>query len=229
MSLGKLAFLVGVAWWFFQGTRWIDPGVGDANVRGWVRHAWEQATTLGWRLAGVLLVWGCADFAWKRRQFLQQMRMSFEDMKREFRESDGDPHVKAKIKQRRLEVAKLHMVKEVPTATVMVTNPTHIAVALRYDRVQGTAPRVVAKGEGLLAKFLVKLARQHGVPVVERKPLARALFKTVRLNQEIPLGMYIVVAELIRYVDQLKGIGPPPGMQAPPVSPSVQPPEMKPA
>lgn len=155
------------------------------------------------RSALVLFVLAVADFAWQRRRYLQQLRMSKQEIKQELRESDGDPQVKAAQRRQRMALMN-RMIAAVPGATVVVTNPTHYAVALKYDPVSMQAPVVVAKGERLLAQRIKEVARAAGVPVLEEPPLARALFAAVKVGNPIPANLFHAVAEVLAWVYSLE-------------------------
>lgn len=144
------------------------------------------------------------DSLYQRFERHKQLRMSRRDLKDEFKQTEGDPFIKARLKSLRMERARRRMMAEVPSATVVVTNPTHIAIALRYDQTMA-APRLVAKGMGALAERIRAAARAHGVPVVRNPPLARALHGAVELGAEVPAAHYRAVAEVIGYVLRLKG------------------------
>ena len=121
------------------------------------------------------------------------------------KQAEGDPQVKSRIRSMQMNAARQRMMQEVPKADVVITNPTHIAVALVYDQESSEAPLVVAKGAGLIAEKIKKVAREHGVPVVENKALARLIFKTVELNQMIPETLYQAVAEVLAYIYRRDG------------------------
>ena len=131
--------------------------------------------------------------------------MTKQEVKEEFKQREGDPIVKARIRRVQLEMAQRRMMAEVPTADVVVTNPTQLAVALRFDTEKMDAPQVVAKGAGHVAARIREIAETHGVPVLEQKPLAQALFKSVELGEIIPMTLYRAVAEVLAYVYRLKG------------------------
>jgi flagellar biosynthetic protein FlhB len=133
------------------------------------------------------------------------MRMSRQDIKEEMRESEGDPQVKARLRQLRLQRARQRMMAAVPRATVVITNPTHYAIALVYDRSAGGAPRVVAKGVDAVAARIRAIAEENNVPLVANPPIARALFR-VELDAEIPAEYFQAVAEIIAYVWRLRGV-----------------------
>jgi flagellar biosynthetic protein FlhB len=158
---------------------------------------------LGTALAILAVVAG-ADYFFQRQAFYKRNRMTKQEVKEEFRQSEGDPMVKAKIRQIRGERAKRRMMAAVPTATVVVTNPTHFAVALKYEQGSMAAPTCVAKGADKVALRIRELALEHKVPVIEDPPLARALYATVDLDAEIPAEHYKAVAGVIGYVMRLK-------------------------
>jgi flagellar biosynthetic protein FlhB len=145
------------------------------------------------------------DYFLQRFRFLKRNRMSKQEIKEEFRQSEGDPHIKAKIRQIRHERAKRRMMAAIPTATVVITNPTHFAVALKYESGKMAAPICVAKGVDALALKIREVAKEHDVPIVENPPLARALHATVEIDDAIPSEHYKAVAQVIGYVMRLNG------------------------
>lgn len=153
--------------------------------------------------AWVLAIIAIVDYAYQKWQFEKGLMMTKEEVKEETRESEGDPMVKARIRTVQREQARKRMMQAVETADVVVTNPTHLAVAVKYDRRKADAPVVVAKGAGLIAERIKELAEEHKVPIVEDKPLARSLFKHVEIGMEIPMGLYKAVAEILAYVYRL--------------------------
>lgn len=151
----------------------------------------------------IILILGILDYFYQRFEFMKSMRMSKQELKDEFKNQEGDPQIKSRLRSLRNQRARKRMMANVPTATVVVTNPTHYAVALKYD--QGmSAPIVVAKGADLVAKRIRDLARDNFVPIVENPPLARTLFASAELDEEIPYEHYRAVAEVIGYVMRLK-------------------------
>jgi flagellar biosynthesis protein FlhB len=158
-------------------------------------------------LAGVALLVGLIallDTLYQRFEHRKHLRMSRRDLQDEFKQTDGDPFIKARLRHLRTERARRRMMAEVPKATVIVTNPTHVAVALRYDGGAMAAPKVVAKGLGTLAERIRTVARAHRVPVIQNPPLARALHAGVELGAEVPPAHYRAVAEVIGYVLRLR-------------------------
>jgi flagellar biosynthetic protein FlhB len=142
------------------------------------------------------------DVPFQLWEFHSRLRMTKEEVRQEYKEMEGDPQLKARIGSQQREIARRRMMAEVPKAQVVVTNPTHFAVALQYDERQ-SAPRVVAKGRGLIAQKIREVAREHGVPLLEAPPLARALFHSTELGDAIPDTLYRAVAEVMAYVYQL--------------------------
>uniref|UniRef100_UPI00333EC5F0 flagellar biosynthesis protein FlhB n=1 Tax=Castellaniella defragrans TaxID=75697 RepID=UPI00333EC5F0 len=165
-------------------------------------------------IASSLVVVVLIDVPWQLWNHHKQLRMSREDLKQEHKESDGDPYIKGRIRQQQREMARRRMMSAVPAADVVVTNPAHYAVALRYLEGQGGAPTVVAKGTGLIAARIRALAAEHRVALLEAPPLARALYHHVPLDHEIPVALYAAVAEVLAWVYQLRrwrqGSGEPP-------------------
>jgi flagellar biosynthetic protein FlhB len=153
----------------------------------------------------VLIVIAVLDFAFQKFKHNEEMMMSKKEVKDEQKQTEGDPQVKQKMKQLRQEKSRKRMMAEVPDATAVVSNPTHFAVALKYVQAEMNAPRVVAKGQDLIAYRIKEVARENDIPVVENPPLARALYDTVELDQEIPPEHYKAVAQVISYVMRLRG------------------------
>jgi len=160
---------------------------------------------LGLVVAGIYAAVAVWDYTFQRRQFLQQIRMTRFELKEELRQTEGDPQVRARVRQRQRQIARQRMMRQVPQATVVITNPTHLAVALRYDQQVMRAPVVVAKGVNWLAEKIVKVAREHRVPVVPDAPLAQALYRTVEVGREIPPELYHAVAEILAALYRAQG------------------------
>jgi len=133
----------------------------------------------------------------------QEMMMTKQELKEEVKSREGDPMVRARIKRAQREIAGRRMMEDVPKADVIVTNPTHIAVALKYDETM-IAPRLIAKGADLVAEKIKAIAREKNIPIIENKPLARTIFKTLKLGQAIPKELYTAVAEVLAYVYRLR-------------------------
>ena len=155
--------------------------------------------------AALMLAIAGFDWLWQRQRFLKRMRMTKEEQKEEFKNSEGDPHFKAKNRQIAIQRSRRRMMAAVPSADVVITNPTHIAVAIRYTAGEMDAPVVVAKGQELVAERIREIAREHRVPLVENPPVARLLHSRVEIDQTIPEDLFRAVAEILAYVYSLKG------------------------
>jgi flagellar biosynthetic protein FlhB len=155
-------------------------------------------------LVAVLAVSATIDVPYQLFEHHRKLKMTLEEVRREAKETEGDPHLKARIRRMQLEVARRRMMAAVPTADVVVTNPTHYAVALKYADGRSRAPVVVAKGADAVAERIREIARSHGVPRLEAPPLARALHRHVQIGDEIPAALYTAVAQVLAYVYQLK-------------------------
>jgi flagellar biosynthetic protein FlhB len=153
----------------------------------------------------VLFVIAIGDYIYQRHEFMQKMRMSKQEIKDEYKQTEGDPHVKGRLRQLREQKARQRMIQAVPSADVVITNPTHYAVALKYNMAEMDAPTLVAKGTDLVAQKIKEVARENKVPVVENPVLARALFDSMDIDQQIPGEHFKAVAEVISYVFKLKG------------------------
>ena len=145
------------------------------------------------------------DYAFQRWQFEKSLRMTKQDVKEEQKQTEGDPQVKARIRSIQQQAARRRMLHQVPEADVVVTNPTHLALAIRYDPASMGAPQVVAKGAGLVAERIREVASVHGIPVIENRKLAQNLYRLVKIGEEVPMELYKAVAELLAYVYNLKG------------------------
>jgi flagellar biosynthetic protein FlhB len=156
-----------------------------------------------WKAAGLFLVFGVADLLRQSRRYRQELRMSRQDIKEEIKDIEGNPQMKARIRRLQRDRARRQMMKEVPKATAVVVNPTHYAVAIRYEPERMAAPSVVAKGKNYLAQRIRQKAIENQVPIVENPPLAQALYGSVEVGQEIPPHLYRAVAEILAYIFKL--------------------------
>ena len=154
-------------------------------------------------ILAVMTVVAAADFVYQKNKWFNKQKMSLKEVKEEFKQTEGDPHVKGKIRQLRMERSRKRMMSAVPAATVVVTNPTHYAVALQYEEGMG-APLCVAKGTDALALRIRDVAKEHEVPVIENPPLARALYASVEIEQEVPEEHFKAVAEVIGFVFRMR-------------------------
>ena len=150
------------------------------------------------------LIIAAADYGVTKWKFLQDQKMSFKEVKDEYKNSEGDPQVKAQLRARRQQMMQRGMMDSVAEADFVVTNPTHVACALKYDQNTMSSPKLIAKGTELIAKEIIKIAKEHNIPVVENPPVARALFRMVELNKEISPDLYKAVAEILIFVYNLR-------------------------
>jgi len=203
-SLLKLAIIAGVS--YFAITNRLDeffPLVNE-TAGGVFSYICRTAAAVGFQVCAVLVVIAIADYGYQKWEHERRLRMTRQELREELKRLEGDPLVKSRIRQIQREVARRRMMQEVPTADAVVTNPTHYAVALRYDATKMEAPTVVAKGRNRLAERIKEIARQHGVPLVEDRFLARALYRSVEVGQEIPYTLYQAVARVLAYIYQLR-------------------------
>lgn len=211
VELGKATFKVGVAG--FIGYKVLADKfpslmmLPDASLVTGLGLVGAVALELGFKVGAVLVAMAGLDYLYQRQQFEKNLRMSRAELKEEWRSTEGDPHLKARIRQMQRVFARRRMMQSVPTADVVVTNPTHLAVALKYDAARMAAPMVVAKGERLIADQIRKVAQEHAVPIIENKPLAQALFKMVEVGEQIPASLYQAVAEVLAFIYQLRKSG----------------------
>jgi flagellar biosynthetic protein FlhB len=159
--------------------------------------------TLLWRAVMLFLVVGVCDLLWQRHRYTKQLKMSKQEVKQESKDQQGSPHIKQKIRRLQRDAARRNMMKAIPTATAVIVNPTHYAVAIKYSMDGGSAPKVVAKGKNYVAARIRKRAIESGIPIVENPPLARALYTSVDVGQEIPTHLYRAVAEILAYIYKL--------------------------
>lgn len=164
----------------------------------------ELITQFIFKACIAFLVIAAADYGVTKWKFLQDQKMSFKEIKDEYKNSEGDPNVKAQLRQRRMQMLQQGAMDAVPTADFVVTNPTHVACALKYVAEEMDSPMLIAKGTELIAKKIIDIAKEHNVPVIENPPVARALFRMVDINQPIPPELYKAVAEILMFVYKMK-------------------------
>jgi flagellar biosynthetic protein FlhB len=158
-----------------------------------------------WKGAMLFVVMGAIDFVRQNRRYMADLRMSKQELREEAKEMEGNPQVRARVRQLRREWLRRRMMSQVPTATAVIVNPTHYAVAIRYAIDSMTAPTVVAKGKNYLALRIRKKAVEHQIPIIENPPLAQALYKSVDVGQEVPAHLYRAVAEILAYIYRIMG------------------------
>jgi flagellar biosynthetic protein FlhB len=203
-SLFKVSIVGFLVYRQLQGAATWVVGLGLTDQRHAFQLIGGTIINMATRVGIFLLVLAAADYLYQRWEFEQSIMMSKEEIKEELRQTEGDPLVRSKIRQRQRQMAASRMMAAIPTADVVVTNPTHYAVALRYDAENMQAPQVVAKGMGHVAQRIKALAAEHGVSILSKPELARALYKTTEVGQEIPPDLYPAVAELLAFVYRLR-------------------------
>jgi flagellar biosynthetic protein FlhB len=203
-AIAKTLLIGGVAWWTILHYKEALFGLVMESSEVSLVHFGQLVLTTFIAVSCSLLLVVAIDVPFQLWDHSQKLKMTKEDIRQEYKESEGDPHVKGRIRQMQREMARKRMMAEVPKADVIVTNPTHYAVALKYESKSMGAPTVVAKGSHLLAERIMDLAKEHHVPVLRTPPLARALYRHAELGEEIPSALYTAVAEVLAYIYQLQ-------------------------
>ncbi|MBI5757684.1 MAG: EscU/YscU/HrcU family type III secretion system export apparatus switch protein [Planctomycetales bacterium] len=205
-AVAKVGLIAAVVWWVLRGRGGRIATLAEGDLGQSVTAAWDLCIRLILTIAVSLVTVGVADYGvhWFRNE--RAMLMTRQELKQENKEDAGDPLLRSRRRQRAREIAnQRRLIEAVTKATVVITNPTHLAVALRYEQGVTSAPVVVAKGRDQFAFQIAVKARRHGIPVVERKPVAQALYKSVKVGQEIPAGLYYAVSEVLAYIYRLRG------------------------
>ncbi len=205
-SLAKVGCVAAVAYAASRSDWEHIAGWPALGVEGVLGTTGDVLLRLTFWIGLMLLALAAVDYGYQRFEWQRNLRMSRQEVKEEHREAEGDPQLRARVRSLQREMGRKRMMAAVPKATVVITNPTHIAIALRYDQGATGAPVVVAKGAGFIAERIKEVARQHGVMVIERPVVARALYKLVDLGKEIPVDLYKAVAEILAMVYRAKRI-----------------------
>ncbi len=179
--------------------------LAEADIETIVGYVGHIAFKIVTHSCGVLIILGILDLAYVKWRYIENLKMTKEEVKQEHKDLEGSPEVKSKIKKMQFQMARRRMTKIIPTADVVITNPTHYAVALKYERTRMAAPVVIAKGADVMAQAIKQIAREHSVTLVENRFLARELYDQVDENEAIPESLYAAVAEVLAYVYRLKG------------------------
>jgi flagellar biosynthetic protein FlhB len=182
-----------------------SPAMLDMDSAQFVTYMSSSGIRLVGGVCIGLFVVAALDFSYQKFRYQKSLMMTRQELKQEHKQREGDPLLKARIRSLQRERARKRMMQDVPKADVIVTNPTHIAVAIKYDYEKMAAPRVVAKGADLMAQRIKELGKKNGVPLVENVPLARALHKSVKIGGTVPRSLYQAIAEVLAYVYRLKG------------------------
>jgi len=203
----SLVILLVISWVAYRAIKReipVFPPLIDSDLGVILLTYFQSSMHLLWDFLWIFIIVAIADYTFQKWQHTQDLMMTKQEVKDEMKQSEGNPQIKSRIRSIQLHMARRRMMKEVPKADVVITNPTHLAVALRYDRGNMAAPVVIAKGAGILAKKIKEIARSSSIPIVENKPLAQALYKTVEIGDIIPEKWYKTVAEILAYVYKLK-------------------------
>lgn len=182
------------------------PQLPLMGIRGFLGFLKGLTFRLWWQSGLAVLALAFGDYAYQKWEYEQSLRMSRQEIREEFKQTEGSPEVRARVRERQRQLARARMLHRVHEADVVITNPTHYAVALKYDSTRMAAPEVIAKGAGLIAERIKAIARQHNVSIVENKPLAQALYRSVEIGESIPAAFYRAVAEVLAYVYRQKGL-----------------------
>ncbi len=200
----KFIFILSVVYYIMKDDLHTFQGYFHVSfVEGFFHARWFFAK-IAFSIIGAFLVIAVADFAYQKISYQNKLKMTKEEAKKEHKEQDGNPEIKQRIRAVQREMATKRMMADIPTADVVVTNPTHFAVVLKYDSMEMISPQVIGKGADNLALKIREIAKQHNVPVVENVPLARALYKTAKVGDSVPRTLYKAVAEVLAFVYKLK-------------------------
>jgi flagellar biosynthetic protein FlhB len=203
-AIGKVLLIIGVAAWVTLGQTEATMGLATEPLPAAIVHGSRILGMCFLTVVGSLALIAAIDVPWQIWHHRSKLKMSREDVRREAKEQEGDPHVKAAIRAQQREMSRRRMMAAVPQADVVVVNPTRYAVALRYDESKMRAPRVVAKGMHLIAGRIRELAEENRVPILQAPPLARALYRHAEVGDEVPAALYAAVAEVLAWVFQLR-------------------------
>ncbi|MEE9518450.1 MAG: flagellar biosynthesis protein FlhB [Candidatus Adiutricales bacterium] len=204
-SLSKMIIIASTAFFIVKSESDTVMGLGQLNPEQIGLFALGIAFKIFLLTSWIMVVLAIIDFAFQKWQSERDLRMSREEVKEETKQTEGDPHVRARIRAIQRDLARRRMMSAVPEADVVVTNPIHLAVALKYDISETDAPLVTAKGQGLIAERIKKLAGENDIPIIEDKPLAQGLYRSVEVGEVIPIEFYQAVADVLAYVYQVKG------------------------
>jgi flagellar biosynthetic protein FlhB len=203
-SLLKILLIGGIAYAVLMGEMEMLPSLMAMSVGQILSFIGSASLKIVFYVALGMLVMAVLDFVYQKWQFTKDLMMSKQEVKDEWKQSEGDPRIKGKIRQAQKEMAMRRMMQAVPDADVIITNPTHLAIALRYKAEEMIAPQVVAKGAAFVAEKVKEIGQEHGVAIVENKPLAQVLYKTCEIGETIPDTLYRAVAEILAYVYRLR-------------------------
>jgi flagellar biosynthesis protein FlhB len=205
-GLLKIAIVTGIGVLVVRHDMVQIPGLIEFEMGSILQVTGRLTVKVALAVSGAIVILAVLDYFYQRYEWERSLRMSVEEIKEEHKTTEGDPLIRSRVRAAQRELIKKRMLAAVKTADVVVTNPTHLAVALKYEAGKMTAPVVVAKGAGVIAERIREIARHHNVPVVENKFIARTLFKLVEIGKEIPADLYRAVAEILAYVYRARGV-----------------------
>ena len=208
VELGKALLKLFVVGWMVYTTMRAQASellaLAQTDLSSAVGYCVDLALALSLRVGAAYFVLAILDYAYQRWKLMKSLRMTKEEVKEDFKRSEGDPFIRNRIRGQQRRMARMRMMQQVPQADVIITNPTHLAIAVQYNGEQMRAPRVLAKGADRVAERIVALARERQIPIVQNIPVAHALFQHVDIDQEIPAELYMALAEVLAYVYRLK-------------------------
>lgn len=204
-SIFKLVLIAYLVYSTLWGEKESFASLSHIDAEGVFQFVAKLTMNLGIKIGAVLFIMAVLDYIYQKYEHEKSLKMSKQDIKDEYKKMEGDPIIKGKIRERQRRMAMQRMMQEVPKADVIITNPTHFAVALKYDGSQMEAPQIIAKGQDYVALRIRELAKEHGVMTMENKPLARALFQRTEIGDVVPADLFQAVAEVLAYVYKLKG------------------------
>lgn len=204
-SIAKIGLILYICYTYLKDKWVILFNLYDLSLMDALGIAAQTVTDLGIRISALYMSIALADFIYQRVKFKNDMKMTKQEVKEEFKQQEGDPQIKGKIRQKMREASMRRMMQDLPQADVVITNPTHYAVAIKYDPEVADAPLVIAKGEAHLAARIKEVAKENGIEIVENKPLARMLYANVEVGQAVPPELYQAVAEVLAFVYHLQG------------------------
>ncbi len=204
-SLIKITFVSGIAYLTIKTELKTIPTLMQMDIKDIISFIGTTSFKICLYVSMALIIMAVLDYAYQKYEHTKSLKMTKQEVKDENKQTEGDPRVKARIRSIQIEMSRRRMMESVPEADVVITNPTHLAIALKFDSENMVAPKIVAKGAGKIAERIREIAGENQVPIVENKPLARTLFKIAEIGDYIPAELYQAVAEVLAYVYRLKG------------------------
>lgn len=204
-SLAKIGLIIYICYSYLKDKWFLLLDIYDMSLMQAISLTAELVTDMGIRISAVYMIIALADFAYQKVKFSNDMKMTKQEIKEEYKQQEGDPQIKGQIRQKMREASRRRMMQDLPQADVVITNPTHYAVAIKYDPEVADAPIVIAKGEDYMAARIKEVAKENKIEIVENKPLARMLYANVDIGQTVPPELYQAVAEVLAFVYHLQG------------------------